>query len=186
MTVTGSPNRGIPMAAGEGSGSSAGARSRLPVALAVALAVLACDQLSKFVILEYVMDPPRAIEILPFFNLVLVHNRGVSFGLFGSDSVFGPYLLSALALAVSVALGFWARRAETRLLAVALGGIIGGAVGNVIDRLRFGAVVDFLDFYLPGTSLPHWPAFNVADSAIVVGVALILADSLFAGPRKPK
>ena len=85
--------------------------------------------------------------------------------------------LSVLAIAISVALVFWLRKAETRLLAVALGIIIGGAVGNVIDRLRFGAVVDFLDFFI---GKYHWPAFNVADSAIVVCVGLIVLDSFIA------
>lgn len=162
-----------------------GERAALRLSLGLAGAVFVLDQLSKWVILELVMDPPRVVPVLPFFNLVLVHNRGVSFGLFGGDSAWGPYVLSALAVAVSVALVFWARRADTRLLAGAIGAIIGGAIGNVIDRLRFGAVVDFLDFHLPGTGLPHWPAFNVADSAIVVGVALVALDGLFAGRRKP-
>lgn len=151
----------------------------------LAAAVLLLDQLSKWVMVELVLDDRRMIEVLPFFNFSLVYNRGVSFGLFGSNSVWGPYVLSALALAVCVALVVWARRAETRMLVVAIGIVIGGAIGNVIDRLRFGAVVDFLDFYIPGTQLPHWPAFNVADSAIVIGVGLILIDGLFASPAKP-
>lgn len=162
-----------------------GGRAALRLSLGIAAAVFVLDQLSKWVVLEFVMEPPRIIPVLPFFNLVLVHNRGVSFGLFGSQSAWGPYVLSALAVAVSVALAFWARRAETRLLAGAIGAVIGGAVGNVVDRLRFGAVVDFLDFYLPGSGLPHWPAFNVADSAIVIGVALIAFDGLFATRGKP-
>lgn len=162
-----------------------GARAALRLSLGLAAAVFVLDQLSKWVILALVMDPPRVIPVLPVFNLVLVYNRGVSFGLFGSHSAWGPYVLSALAVAVSVALAFWARRAETPLLAGAIGAVIGGALGNVIDRLRFGAVVDFLDFYLPGSGLPHWPAFNVADSAIVIGVALIAFDGLFAARGKP-
>lgn len=162
-----------------------GERAALRLALVVATATFVLDQLSKWVILELVMDPPRIIPVLPFFNLVLVHNRGVSFGLFGNESQWGPYVLSALAVAVSVALIMWARRAESRMLAAALGAIVGGAIGNVVDRLRFGAVVDFLDFHLPGTGLPHWPAFNVADSAIVIGVAVVALDGLFAARRKP-
>ena len=91
-----------------------------------------------------------------------------------------PWLLSGLALAVVVALGFWLRRVAHPLVGVALGLIIGGALGNVIDRVRFGAVVDFLDFHALGY---HWPAFNVADSAICVGAALLLVDGLLA-PRR--
>lgn len=153
--------------------------------LLLAVAVLVLDQISKWVMVELVLDEQRMIPVLPFFNFSLVYNRGVSFGLFGSNTVWGPYVLSAVALAVCVGLVLWARHAETRMLAIAIGAVIGGAIGNVIDRLRFGAVVDFLDFYIPGTQLPHWPAFNVADSAIVIGVGLILVDGLFADRTKP-
>lgn len=127
------------------------------------------------------MDPPRLIAVFPGFNLTLVYNRGVSWG---ALHWLGPWALSVLALAISAALIIWMRKAETRLLAVALGMVVGGAVGNVIDRFLFGAVVDFLDFYVPGTDWPHWPAFNVADSGIVVGVALIILDGLFADRRE--
>lgn len=152
--------------------------------LLLAAAVLLLDQLSKWAMVELVLDDRRRIAVLPFFNFSLVYNPGISFGLLGSDAAWGPYVLSAVAVAVCVALFFWARRAETRMLAVAIGLVIGGAIGNVIDRLRFGAVVDFLDFYIPGTQLPHWPAFNVADAAIVIGVGLILVDGLFASRAK--
>ena len=149
--------------------------------LGLAAAILVADQFSKWLIVAVVMDPPRVVSVLPGFNLVLVHNTGVSFGLFGD---LGSAILAAVAIAVCVGLVFWLRRAENRLLALAIGGIIGGAIGNVIDRLRLGAVVDFLDVYLPGSTLPHWPAFNVADSAIVVGVGLVVLDGLLAGRRK--
>lgn len=150
--------------------------------LSLAPAIILLDQLSKWVILEnFDMVAPRAIPVFPGFNLVLVFNRGVSFG---QMDWLGPWALSVLALAISMALVFWLRKAETRLLAMALGIIIGGAIGNVIDRMRFGAVVDFVDVYIPGTDWPHWPAFNVADSAIVVGVGLIILDGLFAEPSK--
>lgn len=149
--------------------------------LGMTVLILVLDQISKWVIHDVVMVPPRAIPVFPGFNLVLVFNKGVSFG---QLNWLNSWALSALAVTISVALVFWLRKAETRLLAVALGIIIGGAVGNVIDRIRFGAVVDFLDFYIPGTAWPHWPAFNVADSAIVVGVGLILLDGLFAEREK--
>lgn len=142
----------------------------------VAIPVILLDQATKWWILYEVMDPPRTIPITDFFNIVLVWNRGVSFGMFGTDSPWGPVLLSALALIISTCLVIWLRRVEERFLAAAIGLVLGGALGNVIDRLQYGAVADFLDFHAFGY---HWPAFNVADSAITVGVVLLLYDSLF-------
>lgn len=144
--------------------------------LVVAVLVVVVDQLSKWVILVQVMDPPRILPLAPFFDLALVWNRGISFGLFSNESQWGPWILTALALAIVAGLTFWLRRVTQRMLALAIGFIIGGAAGNVIDRIRFGAVVDFLDFHVAGW---HWPAFNVADAAIAVGAALILIDTLF-------
>ena len=145
--------------------------------LLVAALVTVLDQLSKWVVLVMVMDPPRIIPVTPFFNLILVWNRGVSFGFLGqASSDWVPWLLTALALAIMAVLAWWLRQATNRLMMLALGLVIGGALGNVIDRLRFGEVVDFLDFYIARF---HWPAFNVADAAITVGAALILYDALF-------
>ncbi len=149
----------------------------------LAVAVLALDQLSKWWIVAHVMDPPRVIPLTSFFNLVLGYNQGVSFGMFGSGSDFGRWALVALALAISGALLVWLWRAEKPLLAAALGLIIGGALGNVIDRARVGAVVDFLDFHAFGY---HWPAFNFADSANTVGPAVLILDTLFAGAADKK
>lgn len=145
--------------------------------LALSLIVIVLDQLSKWLIWHRLVDPHRAILLLPGFNLTHVCNYGVSFG---GLHWLGAWALSVLSIVISAALLFWLRKAETRLLAVALGMIIGGAIGNVIDRIAMGCVADFLDFYVPGTDWPHWPAFNVADSAIVVGVGLIIIDGLFA------
>jgi signal peptidase II len=153
----------------------------LRLGLLIALPVVVLDQISKWWILTEVMDPPKTIAVTGFFNLVLVWNRGISFGLFDSDSAWGPILLTALALAIAAGLVVWLRRAESRLAAAAIGLVLGGAIGNVIDRVRFGAVVDFLDFHAAGY---HWPAFNVADSAISVGVGLLLYDGLFESRRK--
>lgn len=162
-----------------GAGARAEGRpGRLRLGLAAAVVLFVVDQASKWLIVGVVMQPPRIIEVTPFFNLVMAWNRGVSFGLFASDSTLAPWLLTALALAIAVALVVWLARAETRLQAFAIGLIIGGALGNVIDRVRFGAVADFLDFHAAGY---HWPAFNAADSAITVGVVLLLYDALFAG-----
>ncbi len=151
--------------------------TRLGLVLALLVAVL--DQIGKWWILGYVMNPPTVIPVTPFFNLVLVWNRGVSFGILNQESTWIPWLLSAVAAAICAALLVWLRRAEGRWLAAALGLIIGGALGNLVDRLRFGAVVDFLDVHAGGY---HWPAFNVADAAITVGVGILLIDALIA-PR---
>ena len=147
--------------------------------LAVAAAILVADQVSKWWILEHVMQPLRSLEITGFFNLVMVWNPGVSFGMFGGSCETGRWVLSAFALAISAFLLNWLRQVDRRFPALAIGMVIGGAIGNVVDRVRFGAVADFLDVHLFGY---HWPAFNVADSAITVGVAILLIDSLF-GPR---
>lgn len=142
--------------------------------LITAAIVLVLDQISKYFVLQYLIDKQAAvsgIEVLPFFNLVLVWNRGVSFGLFNQDDSLMPYLLMALAAVLVLLVLRWLWRAETRVEALAFGLIIGGAIGNVVDRIRYGAVVDFLDFHAFGH---HYPAFNVADSSIVVGACLIL------------
>ncbi len=148
----------------------------------IAAAVILLDQATKWLIRDVVMAPPRSIPVTDFFNIVMVWNRGVSFGLFDNDSVWTPVLLSLLAVGISIVLMVWLRRAEGKWLALGLGMVIGGAVGNVIDRAVWRAVFDFLDFHVAGY---HWPAFNVADSAITVGVVLILAEGLFAKDRKP-
>lgn len=142
----------------------------------IAVSILVFDQATKWWILYEVMQPPRSIEVTSFFNIVLAWNRGVSFGMFSSANEYGPYLLTGLALLIVVALGVWLYKAETRVTALALGLIIGGALGNVIDRVQFGAVVDFLDFHMMGY---HWPAFNVADSGICIGAAMLILESLF-------
>ncbi|MHA1107487.1 MAG: signal peptidase II [Alphaproteobacteria bacterium] len=142
---------------------------------ALAALVIVLDQLSKWWILEFVMAPPRVMPLAPFFNLVLVHNRGVSFGMFGSAPEWLPWALALFAVMISAVLAIWLWRTGDRLLASALGLVIGGALGNVIDRIRYGAVVDFLDFHAAGY---HWPAFNVADAAITIGVGFLLIDAL--------
>ncbi|MBF0130664.1 MAG: signal peptidase II [Alphaproteobacteria bacterium] len=149
----------------------------------VALAVLVLDQATKWWILERVMQPPRVIEVTPFFNLVLVWNRGVSFGILNNASPYNSIVLATLSLIVAAGLGVWAWRARQALVRLALGGIIGGAVGNAIDRLRHDGVVDFLDVHAFAL---HWPAFNVADAAITVGAALMVWDALFPGPDSIK
>ncbi|MCG8509325.1 MAG: signal peptidase II [Rhodospirillales bacterium] len=149
------------------------------------LAVLAfgLDQATKWWIVERVMQPPRFIEITPFFNLVMGWNRGISFGLFNNDSPYNAWVLTTIAAVIVVVLLVWLRRAERGVIAAGIGLVIGGAIGNAVDRMRFGAVADFLDFHVAGF---HWPAFNVADSAIFIGAALLVFDALFGQPEKHK
>lgn len=141
------------------------------------------DQISKWWLLTGPLQQPRVIELTPFFNLVTAWNRGVSFSLLHTDSASGPFILSALSVVISIALAIWLLRVAKPLPAVGIGLVIGGALGNVIDRLRFGAVFDFLDIYWGNY---HWPAFNLADSAITTGVVLLLLDGLFHGAEQGK
>ena len=155
-------------------------------ALCLAAAVIAADQASKWWIVERVMRPegvegtpffsPYRIDVLPVFDLVMAWNRGVSFGVFNNGGQWNALLLSLLSVAVVTGLLVWLRKAESRLIGLCIGSIIGGALGNVIDRVRWGAVADFLDVHVLGY---HWPAFNVADSAISIGAVLLVIESVF-------
>jgi len=141
----------------------------------VALTVVA-DQVSKELLLRTLLKQGSSINIIDgFFQLVVVWNSGVSFGLMGGDRALPPWILSAVAIAVCVGLFVWLRRTDRPLTGWGIGLVMGGAIGNVIDRARWGAVFDFADFHVHQW---HWPAFNIADSAIVVGVGLMLIDSL--------
>lgn len=155
----------------------------LPLGLAIAAVVLIADQVVKAWILSWLGPAPVAVALTSFVNLVSVWNYGISFGLFNTGSAAAAYVFVALALAIASALVVWLKRTDRRLIAAALGLIIGGAIGNIVDRLRFGAVYDFLDFHVLGW---HWPAFNVADLAVSVGVALLLIDALFASSPSSK
>jgi signal peptidase II len=159
------------------------ARNRLTLLGAIAaLVVLVADQGSKWWIL-HALDLPEIgqIVLLPVLNFTMVWNRGVTFGLLNGFGGGGYLVLAAVALGVVVALGIWLRRAESRVVATALGAIVGGALSNVIDRLRYGAVVDFIQAHVGGWS---WYVFNLADAAIVCGVFALLIDSLLSRPRE--
>jgi len=132
---------------------------------------------------EIVMKPPHVIEVTSFFNLVMGWNRGISFGFFNNDSPLNSWVLPLVTLLIVCFLVVWLARAGGVMICMSLGLIIGGALGNLIDRLRYGAVADFLDFHAFGY---HWPAFNVADSAITVGACMLVWDSLFAGAKPSK
>lgn len=149
--------------------------------LALAAAILAADQITKAGMMALLEDGRRAIEVTGFFKLVTVWNRGMSFGLFNDAQV--SWALVLLALAISAVLLWWLRGVNRVLSALGLGLVLGGAIGNVVDRLRHGAVYDFLYFHLGEW---YWPAFNLADSAISVGVALLLWDGLSEGRESPK
>jgi len=141
--------------------------------------IVAFDQLSKWAVMELIFHgdlSPRQIEVTPFFNWVVVWNRGISFGMFNQQSAYGPYLLIGLALLISLIFLIWLFRTNSRMQSAGLALVIGGAIGNVIDRVQYGAVFDFLDFHVGGY---HWPAFNLADSCIVVGVFILLIQALF-------
>jgi len=172
--------------------------SRPVIGAGVAVIALILDQLTKWAVLEHVLKPssplgfidwllsspsrlaPAQVEILPFFNLVMVWNEGVSFGLLRGGF---PWLLTLAALAVTVLFAVWMARATawTKIIPLAL--VIGGALGNVIDRARFGAVADFLDFHVFGW---HYPAFNLADSCITLGIVFLVLDGLLLEPKRMK
>ena len=145
--------------------------------------VLILDQISKLIAYDALWNPLRRVELLSFLDLVPVENSGISFGLFQGDDKTGVWLITGVALAVSAGLGIWLIRVDRRWPTLALSLIIGGALGNVIDRLRLGWVIDFIDFHV---NTWHWPAFNIADTVIVIGVAMLLIDGLFETEKKPK
>ena len=146
------------------------------IGLLMAAIVLAADQASKYWILNG-LDLPAlgSVAVLPVLNLTMVWNHGVTFGLLNGLGRAGPLLLTGVAVAVVGLLVVWMRRTGRASVAAALGAIAGGAIGNVIDRLRFGAVVDFIHAHAFGWS---WYVFNIADAAIVCGVGVLLLDSL--------
>jgi signal peptidase II len=140
----------------------------------ISLIAIVLDQVTKQAIVGS-MDLYQSIQVLPFFNLTYVHNYGAAFSILYDAGGWQRYFLSALALIVSAVIVWWLRQStkEQILLPVAFNFILGGALGNVLDRILHGYVIDFLDFYY---NTYHWPAFNVADSAIFIGAALLIID----------
>jgi signal peptidase II len=153
--------------------------SRLKPGVIAALAVLALDQASKLWLL-FVFDIGHrgVVKITPFFDLVLAWNVGISFGWFQNDGQFAQIALMAVKAVAVIVLAVWMARSRTLMATIALGLIIGGAVGNAIDRFAYGAVVDFALFHVQiGENTFNWYVFNLADVAIVAGVAALLYDS---------
>lgn len=151
-------------------------------AVGLIVLVLALDWITKRWVMDGLMAGlPQSLEVTGFFNIVWVWNRGVSFGMFG-DGAIPPWGLKLLAGGIVTGLCVWLWRADTWPTALGLALIIGGAVGNMIDRALWGAVFDFLDFHAGGV---HFPAFNLADSAITVGVGFLLFESLFVKSSPP-
>lgn len=143
---------------------------------AIALVVVLFDQLSKYYMLNEVLGEQAVIEVTPFFNWVRAWNTGVSFSMFNDYGSAGAIMLSVVAGVIVIALIVWLKNERDRLAQAALGMVIGGAIGNVIDRVRLGAVFDFLDFHIADS---HWPAFNLADSFICAGAVILIIQSIF-------
>jgi signal peptidase II len=147
----------------------------------IAVAIVVFDQLTKFAATDYLTQHGE-IHLAPFLNLVLVHNTGAAFGFLSSaggwQNVF--FIIVALAASAFILWMSWRLSANDKLLAVALMLVLGGALGNLLDRLIHGYVIDFIDVYYGAW---HWPAFNVADSAITIGAVLLVIDALNPGSR---
>lgn len=142
-----------------------------------AILILALDQISKYWLINiYNIAEKGIVKVTPFLDLVMVWNKGISYGLFKQDSFEGRIVLVMFAIMAIIALTYWLARTFSILPAIALGLIIGGAIGNAIDRLAYGAVADFLSLHAFGH---YWYVFNVADMAIVAGVIGLLYDTIF-------
>lgn len=155
----------------------------------LSVVVILLDQASKWLVLN-ALAPYQVLEVVPNVNLTLMFNRGAAFSFLADAGGWQRWLFAGFAMLVTVALVIWLTRLRQneRLLAAGLALIIGGAVGNLIDRVAFGHVVDFLQVYLPVIPLRlfnPWPAFNVADSAISIGVALLLIETARSGHSQP-
>jgi len=158
--------------------------SHLRLGLAIAAVVIALDQAAKLWLLRVFDIAHRgAVRLTPFFDLVLALNPGISFGWFQSDSPTAQVILMLIKALAVLILAVWMARSRTLIATVALGLIIGGAIGNAIDRFAYGAVVDFALFHVQiGGNTFNWYVFNLADVAIVAGVAALLYDSILGVP----
>jgi len=151
--------------------------------LCIALLVTLTDLISKWMVYTHLVYGGKIIEITAFFNLVERWNKGVSFSLFSDSGKLTFYILSLVSVIVISALVFWLRKEKKIFPIVALGLVIGGALGNLCDRLYNGAVFDFLDFHIASY---HWPAFNFADFSIVIGTFMLIITCVSFNPNKEK
>jgi signal peptidase II len=169
-----------------GDDGGAGGRMSLPLRAGIIAAVitLILDQASKlWLLFSFDLARRGVVKVTPFFDLVLAWNVGISFGWFQSDSPTAQLALMAVKAIAVVALAIWMAYSRTLLATIALGLIIGGAIGNAIDRFAYGAVVDFALFHVQiGEKILNWYVFNLADVAIVAGVAALLYDSFLGVP----
>jgi signal peptidase II len=153
-----------------------------PLGLGIATLVLLADQLHKaWMLYVYDIGAKGTVTLTPFFDLVLVWNQGVSYGLLAQRTELGRWGLILFAFAAAIALVVWLARITSPLATAAIGLIIGGAVGNAVDRILYGAVADFFSLHAFGF---EWYVFNIADTAIVAGVVGLLYESLFGGHKK--
>ena len=156
-------------------------RSWAVFGLVLAAVAVILDQASKYYVTEVLLADGMPVKVTGWLNIILVTNKGISFSLFSTDSDAMRWLLTGVALAIALILAVWLFRARGWFTALALGLVIGGAIGNAIDRIRIGAVIDFVDFHIPAWNDWHFATFNVADSAISTGVFLLLVAALFGG-----
>lgn len=147
----------------------------------ISVVAFVLDQWSKYAVLDS-MNLYQSIEVLPFFNLTHVHNYGAAFSFLSSAGGWQRWFFTAIAIGISLVILWWLKQSprSQKLLPVAFSFILGGALGNVYDRFVHGYVIDFLDFYVNNW---HWPAFNIADSAIFIGAALLIVDMLKNGDK---
>jgi len=143
--------------------------------------VIVLDQISKWLMVSW-LSLYETVVVMPFFNLTMAHNYGAAFSFLSNAGGWQRWFFTGLAIAVSIVLIVWLRglKPQAKLEALSLSLILGGAIGNVIDRLYYGYVIDFIDIYY---GYYHWPAFNVADSAIVIGAILLVLDTLRSGSK---
>jgi signal peptidase II len=161
--------------ASSSSSSSSSSKYGLAPWLAIAALVLLIDQLTKITVVR-LFSYGESQAVTSFFNLVLIYNKGAAFSFLSTESGWQRYLFTGLGIAAALFIIFLLKRhAGQRMFCTALALILGGAIGNVVDRIAYGHVIDFLDFYMRNW---HWPAFNIADSAICVGAVLFVIDEL--------
>ncbi|MFC7513394.1 signal peptidase II [Herbaspirillum sp. GCM10030257] len=157
---------------------SSGQSASIAPWLGIAAIIVLIDQITKITV-NKMFTFGESVPVTSFFNLVLAYNKGAAFSFLANESGWQRYVFTGVAIAAVIFITYLLKRhAGQRLFCWALALILGGAVGNVIDRVLYGHVIDFLDFYIPNSSLPHWPAFNVADMAIVGGAILFVIDEL--------